>query len=133
MEQTAESFVLAATGGRRTRAEALLAARPELTDDPWAALTLGRGWQGDPNEPGGPRGWAAWVGDWALVERLLGLGVKAEGALAWAAHGSRNPRAPGRDYVAVAELLVAAGSAVTPALLEEAEGPLSAWLEGQSP
>jgi hypothetical protein len=71
---------------------------------------------------------ATWVGDAALVERLLGLGAKAEGALGWAAHGSRNHRVPGRDYVAVAELLVAAGSAVTPALLEDAEGPLYAWL-----
>ncbi|MGH3133196.1 MAG: ankyrin repeat domain-containing protein [Gaiellaceae bacterium] len=53
-----ESFVLAATDGRRTRAEALLAASPEIEDDPWARLVLGRGWTGDANEPGGPRGWA---------------------------------------------------------------------------
>jgi ankyrin repeat protein len=51
-------FVLAATSGRRARAEALLAADPEIARDPWARLTLGEGWDGDVNEPGGPRGWA---------------------------------------------------------------------------
>jgi Ankyrin repeats (3 copies) len=54
----AEEFVLAATGGRRARAEALLAAHPEVERDPWAGLVLGRGWDGDPERPGGPRGWA---------------------------------------------------------------------------
>ena len=58
MEASAEAFVLAATGRQRTRAEALLAARPEIADDPWAALALGRAWPGDPSTPGGPRGWA---------------------------------------------------------------------------
>jgi hypothetical protein len=52
------AFVLAATDGHRTRAEALLAAHPGIERDPWARLVLGRGWDGDPNEPGGPRGWA---------------------------------------------------------------------------
>ena len=56
-EADVESFVVAATSGRCERAERLLAARPELARDPWAALVLGRGWEGDPNEPGGPRGW----------------------------------------------------------------------------
>jgi ankyrin repeat protein len=58
VEATAESFVLAATDRRRARAEALLAARPEIEHDPWARLVLGRDWSGDPNEPGGPRTWA---------------------------------------------------------------------------
>ncbi|HEY1317890.1 MAG TPA: ankyrin repeat domain-containing protein [Gaiella sp.] len=71
---------------------------------------------------------AAWVGDAALVERLLELRATPGVALGWAAHGSRNHGAPG-DYVAVAELLVAAGSAVEPGLLDDAEGPLYAWLE----
>ena len=53
----AATFVLAATDGRRRRAEALLAARPEIAGDPWAALVLGRDWPGDPNAPGGPRDW----------------------------------------------------------------------------
>jgi len=57
-EADAEAFVLAATDRRRSRAEALLAARPEIEQDPWARLVLGRDWAGDPNEPSGPRGWA---------------------------------------------------------------------------
>jgi ankyrin repeat protein len=57
-EASPEAFVLAATGGRRPRAERLLAARPEIERDPWAQLVLGRGWDGDANRPGGPRGWA---------------------------------------------------------------------------
>jgi ankyrin repeat protein len=57
-EADAESFVLAATGRQRTRAEAMLAARPEIGDDPWAGLVLGLGFAGDANAPGGPRGWA---------------------------------------------------------------------------
>ncbi len=51
-------FVLAATSGRRARAEALLAADPAIARDPWARLVLGEGWDGDASEPGGPRGWA---------------------------------------------------------------------------
>jgi hypothetical protein len=53
-----EAFVLAATDRRRTRAEALLDASPEIELDPWARLVLGRDWEGDPNEAGGPRDWA---------------------------------------------------------------------------
>ena len=48
----------AATENHRTRAERMLEARPEIERDPWARLVLGRGWEGDPNAPGGPRGWA---------------------------------------------------------------------------
>ena len=57
-EANPDAFVQAATDGRRQRAEALLAARPEIERDPWVRLVLGRGWDGDPNRPGGPRGWA---------------------------------------------------------------------------
>jgi ankyrin repeat protein len=57
-EADADTFVLAATDRRRERAEAMLAARPELERDAWAGLVLGRGWNGDPNEAGGPRGWS---------------------------------------------------------------------------
>jgi ankyrin repeat protein len=53
-----DAFVEAATAGRRDRAETLLAADPEIDRDPWARLVLGRGWEGDPNHPGGPRNWA---------------------------------------------------------------------------
>ena len=58
VEANAEDFVLAATARRRARAEAMLAARSEIARDPWAGLVLGRSWEGDPNKPGGPRGWA---------------------------------------------------------------------------
>jgi ankyrin repeat protein len=57
-EANADAFILAATDRRKTRAQALLAARPEIETDPWARLVLGRDWTGDPNEPGGPRGWS---------------------------------------------------------------------------
>ena len=58
LRKQAEEFVVAATSARRRRAEAMLAARPEIERDRWAALVLGHGWDGDPNEVGGPRGWA---------------------------------------------------------------------------
>jgi hypothetical protein len=57
-EASVDAFVEAATEGRRDRADALLAARPEIEPDPWTRLVLGRGWDGDPNRPGGPRNWA---------------------------------------------------------------------------
>jgi ankyrin repeat protein len=57
-EASADEFVMAGTERRCGRAEAMLAARPEIERDPWARLVLGRGWEGDANEPGGPRGWA---------------------------------------------------------------------------
>src|SRR6185312_795960 len=75
---------------------------------------------------------AAWVGDAALVGRLLALGAEPGSALGWAAHGSRNHTAPGRDYVAVAELLVAADAPLEAGLLDDAEGPLYAWLRAQA-
>ena len=56
-EADVPSFVVAATSARCDRAERLLAAQPAIAEDRWAALVLGRGWDGDPNEPGGPRGW----------------------------------------------------------------------------
>jgi ankyrin repeat protein len=58
VEANADAFVVAATSGRKERAEAMLQARPEIDRDPWARLTLGREWLGDAREPGGPRGWA---------------------------------------------------------------------------
>ena len=57
LEANPQEFVRAATDGRRGRAEALLAAQPAIERDRWAGLVLGRGFDGDPNEPGGPRGW----------------------------------------------------------------------------
>jgi ankyrin repeat protein len=58
MEASAESFVIATTSGHGDRARRLLEARPEIASDRWARLVLGRGWDGEPNEVGGPRGWA---------------------------------------------------------------------------
>ncbi len=58
VEASADAFVRTATDGRRDRADAFLAARPEIERDPWARLVLGREWGGDPNRPGGPRSWA---------------------------------------------------------------------------
>jgi hypothetical protein len=49
-----EEFVKAATSGRRARADALSAG----ATGPWAALVRGERWEGDPNAPGGPNGWA---------------------------------------------------------------------------
>ncbi len=57
-EANAEAFVIAATSNHRTQAERMLEARPEIERDQWVGLVLGRGWDGDPNEPGGPRNWA---------------------------------------------------------------------------
>ena len=58
MTPNADAFVAAATEQRRTRAEALLAARPEIGSDPWARLVLGDGWDGDASKAGGPFEWA---------------------------------------------------------------------------
>ena len=57
-EASPDAFVHAATEGRKDRAEALLAARPEIEQDPWVRLVRGLAWDGEPNRPGGPRGWA---------------------------------------------------------------------------
>ncbi|MDP1848314.1 MAG: ankyrin repeat domain-containing protein [Solirubrobacteraceae bacterium] len=89
---------------------------------------------------GGPPGTllhhACWVGNAAIVERLLARGadpLAPSGAefdtpVAWAALGSQWHASPGRDYVAVAERLVAAGAQLEPRYAEVAEGPLAAWL-----
>jgi hypothetical protein len=55
-EANVEGFVRAATSGRCERASRLLS--DEIARDPWAGLVLGRGWDGDAKEPGGPLGWA---------------------------------------------------------------------------
>ena len=81
-------------------------------------------------------GHAAWVGNADVVRRLLEAGADAtvpahaefDTPLAIAAHGSGYPGNQG-DYVAVAELLLAAGNEVEPRFLEVADGPLYDWLE----
>jgi ankyrin repeat protein len=55
---TVDAFVRAATSGRCDRARRLLAADPAIAQDRWARLVLGRGWDADAREPGGPLGWA---------------------------------------------------------------------------
>jgi hypothetical protein len=80
---------------------------------------------------------AAWVGDPDVVARLLARGADPDARadagsatpLAVAALGSRYHELPGRDYVATAALLVRAGNALEPRLLEVADGPLAGWLE----
>ena len=80
---------------------------------------------------------ACWVGDPTVVRRLLELGAdpvarsgaKFDTPIAWAALGSDAHWAPGRDYVAVAELLLAVGAELEPRFVEIAHGPLADWLE----
>ena len=90
---------------------------------------------------GGPPGTllhhACWVGNPTVVRRLLELGadpVARSGAefdtpIAWAALGSEAHWAAGRDYAAVAELLLAAGGELERRFVEVAQGPLADWLE----
>jgi ankyrin repeat protein len=89
---------------------------------------------------GGPPGTllhhAAWVGKPEVVRRLLEhgadplarSGAEFDTPLAWAALGSQAWREPGRDYVAVADLLLEAGAELEPRFAEVAEGPLAGWL-----
>lgn len=88
--------------------------------------------------PKGPLlGHGAWVGNPDVVRRLLEAGADPDAPtdalfntpLAIAALGSQNYRAAGRDYVAVAELLAAAGNRIEPRFLEVADGPLYDWLD----
>src|SRR3954447_4620099 len=98
---------------------------------------------------GGPRGTllhqASWFGRADFVQLLLERGAdpheRVETAyatpLGWAAVGSRYSPAhpndtfssPDADYVAVAELLTAAGAEIEPKFVEMAAGPLGDWLE----
>ena len=92
---------------------------------------------------GGPPGTllhhASWVGDAAIVERLLARGadpVAVSGAdfdtpVAWAALGSQYHASPGRDYVAVVQRLVDAGAQLEARYAEVAEGPLAGWLDAR--
>ena len=69
------------------------------------------------------------------LNRALGAeprGADSNSALAVAVAGSRYYRAPGRDYVAVAELLTAAGNEIEPSFLEFAQGPLVDWLDART-
>lgn len=56
-------------------------------------------------------------------------GADYDTPLAWAALGSQHHGLPGREYVAVFELLLAAGARLEPRFTEVAEGPLAGWLQ----
>jgi ankyrin repeat protein len=109
-EAEPQAFVLAATNRQRTRAEAMLAARPEIESDPWARLVLGRGWDGDANAPGGPRNWAPllYVCHSCFPSAALARGLLARGA---------DPNATFQnEYGAMSALYGAAGVAHDPEL-----------------
>jgi ankyrin repeat protein len=84
---------------------------------------------------------AAWIGNAEVVRKLLDLGADATAhspaeystPLAWAALASAYHELPGRDYVAVAEALLANGAEIEPRFLDVAAGPLLGWLERQRP
>ena len=80
---------------------------------------------------------AAWVGNPQLVGALLEAGADPSAGdwspLRTAVNASQYHELPGRDFVGVAERLVAAGNVIAPALLDEADGPLAAWLEARRP
>jgi ankyrin repeat protein len=75
---------------------------------------------------------AAWIGDPEIVRKLLLRGAypgaRTDTALGWAVHGSRNNRSAEADHVAVAELLVSAGTTIEPRYVDHADGPLHDWL-----
>jgi hypothetical protein len=83
---------------------------------------------------------AGWVGSPGTVRTLLDRGAdplaradtQLPTPLGWAAAGSQYHRLPGRDYVAVAETLVAAGDTVTPEQAAAADGPLHDWLAARA-
>jgi ankyrin repeat protein len=76
-----------------------------------------------------PLHWAAWYGRSEAVRALIRLGAKLDvrdnrfdaPPLGWCAHGSLFSRAPGGDYAAVAEALIAAGAEVSPGIEGSAE------------
>ena len=83
---------------------------------------------------------ACWVGSVDVVERLLALGADPaapssadfETPLDWVVHASQYHGFSGRDYVGVAQRLVAAGAPPEVKYPEAAEGPLAEWLQSMS-
>ncbi|MDA0166630.1 hypothetical protein OM076_40590 [Solirubrobacter ginsenosidimutans] len=75
---------------------------------------------------------AAWFGAPDRVRVLLANGATPD-ALGAAVFGSHGWREPGRDHVAVAEQLVAAGDVIQPQYAAEADGPLAEWLAARPP
>ena len=74
-----------------------------------------------------------WVGNPGHARTLLEAGAAVGDALDWTALGSQYHALPGRDYVAVASALAAAGAVIERRQLEVADGPLGAWLEARFP
>jgi ankyrin repeat protein len=80
---------------------------------------------------------ACWVGSPSIVSGLLARGADPtapapadfDTPLAWAALASQYHALPGRDYVAVAELLTDAGAVLEPRFVDVADGQLAGWLE----
>jgi hypothetical protein len=52
--------------------------------------------------------------------------------VAWGALGSQHYALPGRDYVAVVEILVAAGAELEERFAEVAQWPLADWLDRET-
>jgi ankyrin repeat protein len=84
---------------------------------------------------------ACWVGNLPVVEQLLDRGADPaapspadfESPLDWVVHASQYYGLSGRDYVGIADRLVAAGAPAVAKHPEAAEGPLVEWLaEAQS-
>jgi hypothetical protein len=76
---------------------------------------------------------AAWFGSADLARFLREAGADPTGALEVAAHASSGWTVAGRDYVGVAEQLVAAGEIIAPHQVEVADGPLAEWLGARLP
>lgn len=106
-----------------------------FVDEVVAALGTGRRLHNGGGPPGTLLHMAAWVGDAALVERLLELGadpLAGSGAefgtpLAWVVHGSQYGEGRG-GRVEGAERLLAAGAELEPRFADTARGTLRDWL-----
>ena len=80
---------------------------------------------------GTPLHHAAWRGNLPLVRALLELGAPVDvrdrqfgsTPIAWAAHGSRHFRPADDDYIAIVDLLLAAGSTLAPSYNKAGEPP----------
>src|SRR4051794_22056267 len=101
-----DDFVRAATSGRRARAEALW----RETDDPWARLVHGDGFDGDPMAPGGPLGWAP------LLYVTHSVFASVELARELLARGADPDATFTNEYGEMSALYGAAGRAHDPAL-----------------
>lgn len=115
-------------GDRGTVIQGVWAGRPEVVRLA-AELGFDLTWEGEWG--GTPLHHAAWLGKPELVRLLLSLGAPVNvrdsrfgsSPIAWAAHGSTNCRTADDDYVAIVDLLLAAGATWEPAINKENEPP----------